>query len=246
MSSSWRSLDRTARRPSAHWNAGTPACGVNILENAQENACDPWRGDCAILHPIRGGVAIPLPGAVTDLLRAWSDGDDEALEQLTPLVEAELRRLARACMSRERRGHTLQPTALVNEAFLRLTDARSIRWQDRAHFVGIAARLMRRVLVDHARSRGSGKRGGGAERVTLDEGLVAAPGPTVDVVALDRALEALAAVDVRKSRTIELRFFGGLSVEETADVLHVSPDTVKRDWRLAKLWLLRALKGDGE
>jgi RNA polymerase sigma-70 factor, ECF subfamily len=190
-------------------------------------------------------VAIPLPGAVTDLLRAWSDGDDEALEQLTPLVEAELRRLARACMSRERRGHTLQPTALVNEAFLRLTDARSIRWQDRAHFVGIAARLMRRVLVDHARSRNYGKRGGGVERVTLDEGLVAAPGPAVDVVALDRALEALAAVDVRKSRMIELRFFGGLSVEETADVLHVSPDTVKRDWRLAKLWLLRALNGEG-
>jgi RNA polymerase sigma factor (TIGR02999 family) len=183
---------------------------------------------------------------VTRLLRAWSDGEEDALQQLTPLVEAELRRLARGYMARERRGHTLQPTALVNEAFVRLTDARGIRWQDRAHFLGISARLMRRVLVDHARSRGSRKRGGDAERVTLDEGMVASPERAIDVVALDRALEALAAVDVRKSRTIELRFFGGLSVEETAEVLHVSADTVKRDWRLAKLWLLRELGGDAQ
>lgn len=187
----------------------------------------------------------PLPGAVTELLRAWGDGDDAALEQLTPLVEAELRRLARAYMRRERRDHTLQATALVNEAFLRLTDARRVRWQDRAHFLGISARLMRRVLVDHARARGYRKRGGGAQHVTLDEGLVLSPEPAVDVLALDRALEALAAVDVRKSRVIELRFFGGLSVEETAEVLHVSADTVKRDWRLAKLWLLRELEGAG-
>ena len=187
----------------------------------------------------------PLPGAVTELLRAWGDGDDAALEQLTPLVEGELRRLARAYMRRERRDHTLQATALVNEAFLRLTDARRVRWQDRAHFLGISARLMRRVLVDHARARGYRKRGGGAQHVTLDEGLVLSPEPAVDVLALDRALEALAAVDVRKSRVIELRFFGGLSVEETAEVLHVSADTVKRDWRLAKLWLLRELEGAG-
>ena len=186
------------------------------------------------------------PGAVTRLLRAWSDGEEDALQQLTPLVEEELRRLARGYMARERRGHTLQPTALVNEAFVRLTDARGIRWQDRAHFLGISARLMRRVLVDYARSHGSRKRGGDAERVTLDEGMVASPERAIDVVALDRALEALAAVDVRKSRTIELRFFGGLSVEETAEVLHVSPDTVKRDWRLAKLWLLRELGGDAQ
>ena len=186
------------------------------------------------------------PEAVTQLLQAWSDGDDGALERLTPLVEAELRRLARGYMGRERRGHTLQPTALVNEAFLRLTDARHIRWQHRAHFLAISARLMRRVLVDHARSRGYRKRGGDAQRVTLDAGLVASPEPVVDVVALDRALEALAAVDERKSRMIELRFFGGLSVEETAEVLHVSRDTVKRDWRLAKLWLLRELEGDGQ
>ena len=189
-------------------------------------------------------MTTPSPGAATELLRAWSRGDDGALERLTPLVEAELRRLARGYMRRERRGHTLQTTALVNEAFLRLTDARSIGWQDRAHFVGIAARLMRRVLVDYARARGYRKRGGEACRVTLDEGLVASPEPQLDVVALDRALEALAAVDARKSRVIELRFFGGLSVEETATVLHVSSDTVKRDWRLAKLWLLRELEGE--
>ncbi len=183
------------------------------------------------------------PGAVTELLRAWSDGDEGALERLVPLVEAELRRLARGYMGRERRGHTLQVTALVNEAFLRLTDARRLRWQDRAHFLGISARLMRRVLVDHARSRGSRKRGGGVEWVTLDEALVTSPEPAVDVLALDRALEALAAVDVRKSRVIELRFFGGLSVEETAEVLKVSPATVRRDWSIAKFWLYRELGG---
>jgi len=148
-------------------------------------------------------------------------------------------------MGRERRGHTLQATALVNEAFLKLTDARHIRWQDRAHFVGISARLMRRVLVDHARRRAYGKRGGGAQRVTLHDELVASADPALDLVALDRALEALAKVDARKSRIIELRFFGGLTVEETAEVLDVSADTVKRDWRMAKLWLLRELEGDG-
>jgi RNA polymerase sigma factor (TIGR02999 family) len=187
----------------------------------------------------------PSPGAVTELLRAWSDGDDGALERLLPLVEAELRRLARGYMSRERPGHTLQTTALINEAFMRLTDARRVRWQDRAHFLGISARLMRRVLVDYARRRGYLKRGGGAERVTLHEELVTSPDPALDLVALDRALEALARVDPRKSQIVELRFFGGLSVEETADVLHVSADTVKRDWRLAKLLLLRELEGEG-
>jgi len=190
-------------------------------------------------------LATPSPGAVTELLRAWSDGDDGALEQLLPLVEAQLRRLARGYMGRERPGHTLQTTALINEAFLRLTDARRVRWQDRAHFLGISARLMRRVLVDHARTRGYLKRGGGAQRVTLHEGLVTTPDPALDVVALDRALEALAKVDARKSRIVELRFFGGLTVEETAEVLHVSTDTVKRDWRLAKLLLLRELEGEG-
>ena len=183
------------------------------------------------------------PEAVTTLLRAWSDGDDGALEQLLPLVEAELRRLARTYMGRERREHTLQTTALVNEAFVRLIDARRVRWQDRAQFIGISARLMRRVLVDHARARGYRKRGGGAQRVTLHEGIAVSSDPALDVVALDRALEALASIDPRKGRIIELRFFGGLTVEETAEVLRVSPDTVKRDWRLAKLWLLRELEG---
>lgn len=185
----------------------------------------------------------PTPGAVTELLRAWSDGDDAALEQLIPLMETELRRLARGYMGRERQGHTLQTTALVNEAFLRLTDARQVRWQDRAHFLGISARLMRRVLVDYARRRGFKKRGGGAQRVTLHEALATASDPALDIVALDRALEALEKSDPRKSRIVELRFFGGLSVEETAEVLKVSTDTVKRDWRLAKLWLLRELGG---
>jgi RNA polymerase sigma factor (TIGR02999 family) len=180
---------------------------------------------------------------VTQLLRAWSDGDERALDQLLPRVEAELRRLARGYMARERRGHTLQTTALVNEALIRLVDARRLRWQDRAHFLGISARLMRRVLVDHARRRGYQKRGGGAPRVALDDELAITPALDLDVLALDRALESLALVDERKSRVIELRFFGGLSVEETAEVLHVSAGTVERDCRLAKLWLLRELKG---
>ena len=189
-------------------------------------------------------MTTPPTEAVTQLLRAWGDGDEGALARLMPLVETELRRLARGYMGRERREHTLQTTALVNEAFIRLTDARQVRWQDRAHFLGISARLMRRVLVDYARRRGFHKRGGGAERVTLHEELMASPVPSVDVVALDRALEALEQSDPRKSRIVELRFFGGLSVEETAEVLHVSADTVKRDWRLAKLWLLRELEGE--
>jgi RNA polymerase sigma factor (TIGR02999 family) len=188
-------------------------------------------------------VTTPSPVAITGLLRAWGDGDDRALDALTPLIEAELRRLARAYMARERRDHTLQATALVNEAFLRLTGARRVRWQDRAHFLGICARLMRQVLVDHARTRGYRKRGGEAHRVTLSEALAAVPELTLDVVALDRALDRLAAVDARKSRVIELRFFGGLSVDETAEVLGLSADTIKRDWRLAKLWLLRDLEG---
>src|SRR5262245_22840678 len=148
-------------------------------------------------------------------------------------------------MRRERPDHTLQATALINEAFIRLMDARSVRWQDRAHFVGIAARLMRRVLVDHARARGYQKRGGGAWIVSMiDMAADAGEASAVDLIALDRALERLAAADERKARVVELRYFGGLSVEETADVLHLSNDTIKRDWRLAKLWLLREIEGD--
>jgi RNA polymerase sigma-70 factor (ECF subfamily) len=196
------------------------------------------------IRTTEGDVATPPPQAATELLRAWSKGDEQALEQLMPLVEAELRRLARGYMARERRGHTLQTTALVNEAFLRLTDARTVGWQDRAHFLGISACLMRRVLVDYARAHGSQKRGGGACRVTFTEAMPVSIEPALDLLALDRALDGLAAVDPRKAKVIELRFFGGLSVEETAEVLHVSPDTVKRDWRLAKLRLLRELDGD--
>jgi RNA polymerase sigma-70 factor, ECF subfamily len=184
---------------------------------------------------------------VTHLLRAWNDGDPQALEQLLPLVEAELRQMARAYMNRERRDHTLQPTALINEAFIRLAGAQNIRWQDRAHFFGICAKLMRRVLVDYARARGFQKRGARAEKVPVEEVSIPTPELPVDIVALDLALEALAIQDERKSRVVELRFFAGLSTEEIAEVLRVSPDTVKRDWRMAKLWLLRQLEaGPGE
>lgn len=180
---------------------------------------------------------------VTQLLRAWSEGDGAALEQLVPLVETELHRLARAYMRRERHGHTLQATALVNEVFLRLAHGASPQWRDRGHFVAIAARLMRRVLVDHARARGYQKRGGGVQRVPLDDAMAITPEPELDVLAVDRALEAFAKIDLRKSHIVELRFFGGLSVEETADVLGISVETVKRDWRVAKLWLSRELQG---
>lgn len=180
---------------------------------------------------------------VTDLLRAWTTGDAAALDALIPVMEAELRRLARVYMARERRGHTLQTTALVNEAFIRLVGAREVAWQDRAHFLGIAARLMRRVLVDHARARGMRKRGGGAYRVPLVDAMAATPAADVDVLALDRALESLASADPRKAQVIEMRFFAGLTVEETAEALRVSPDTVMRDWRLARLWLHREMDG---
>lgn len=189
-------------------------------------------------------TAMPVATPVTHLLRAWSEGDEGALGALLPLVESELRRLARAYMARERREHTLQTTALVNEAYVRLVDARRVQWQDRAHFMGLAAKLMRRVLVDHARARGYRKRGGGGQKVALDEAMAVSPGFDVTLIDLDRALHALAAVDERKGRVVEMRFFGGLSVEETAEVLQVSADTVKRDWRMAKLWLLRELEGN--
>jgi RNA polymerase sigma factor (TIGR02999 family) len=182
-------------------------------------------------------------GQITGLLRAWSDGDETALEQLMPLVEAELRRLAQAYMRRERQGHTLQTTALVNEVFMRLVDGRQVRWNDRAHFLGISGPIDAPGAGGSRAGRGSQKRGGGAQRVTFDDALAVAPAPSLDLVALDRALEALTAVDPRKARVVELRSFGGLSVEETADVLHLSADTIERDWRLAKLWLLHELEG---
>jgi RNA polymerase sigma factor (TIGR02999 family) len=178
---------------------------------------------------------------VTDLLLAWRAGDPSALDRLMPAVHEELRRLARRQMRGERRDHTLQTTALVNEAYLRLIDLSRVRWQDRAHFFAMSARLMRCILVDHARSRQYQKRSGGSLRVTLDEALVGAPERGADLVALDDALDALAAVDARKSQVVEMRFFGGLSVDETAEALRVSGQTVMRDWRLAKAWLLREL-----
>jgi len=185
------------------------------------------------------------PPQVTQLLIDWSNGDERALQQLIPLVHEELRRVARRHMAHERAEHTLQATALVNEAYMRLVDIRQVRWQNRAHFFAMSARLMRRILVDFARSRGYQKRGGAAPKVTLDEALVVSPEPGSDLVALDEALTALAAVDPRKAQVVEMRFFGGLSVEETAEALHVSRDTVMRDWKLAKAWLLRELKASG-
>jgi RNA polymerase sigma-70 factor (ECF subfamily) len=181
-------------------------------------------------------------GQVTELLRAWGSGDDAALHQLVPLVESELRRLAGAYMARERPGHTLQPTALVNEAFLRLVDAQDVRWQGRAHFFGIAARLMRRVLVDHARSRDVAKRGGGARAEPLETAVLVSRAPDVGLLDLHRVLDALSEIDERKARVVEMRFFGGMTVDETAEALGVSSDTVKREWRVAKLWLLKTLK----
>jgi RNA polymerase sigma factor (TIGR02999 family) len=184
------------------------------------------------------------PPRITQLLVAWGHGDEAALDRIIPLVHGELQQIARRCMGGQHGGHSLQPTALVNEAYLRLVDVQQMNWQNRAHFLAMAARLMRRILVDHARSKGYAKRGGGAARITLDDDLVVPNEPGRDLVALDDALEALAKVDERKSRMIELRFFGGLTVEEAAAVFDVSPDTVKRDWRLAKAWLLRELRGD--
>ena len=179
---------------------------------------------------------------VTELLARWTDGDEDALQQLIPIVHEELRRLARRQMAGERPGHTLEPTALVNEAYLRLVNLKQMRWQNRAHFFAMGARLMRRILVDFARSKGYQKRGGGAKQVSFTQALEVAEGQATDVVALNDALETLAAVDERKSRVVELRFFGGLSVEETAEVLNVSRETVKRDWTFAKMWLLRHLR----
>ena len=187
-------------------------------------------------------MAATSPQEVSGLLLAWSEGKEAAFEKLVPLVYAELRRVAHRYMGRERPGHSLQTTALVNEAYLRLIDARRVRWQNRAHFFAVSAQLMRRILVDFARSRQYLKRGGGAQKVSFDEGLVVSNEQGQDLVALDDALKALAAIDGRKSQVVELRFFGGLSVAETAEVLKVSPDTVLRDWRLAKVWLAREMR----
>jgi RNA polymerase sigma-70 factor (ECF subfamily) len=181
---------------------------------------------------------------ITNLLQAWCGGNPGALGQLIPIVHGELHRLASRYMASEQRDGTLQTTALVNELYLRLVDIRRIAWKDRAHFFAVCSQLMRRVLVDLARSRKSLKRGGDTVLVPIDEHLASCPEEAIDLIALDSALDRLTAFDVRKSRIIELRFFGGLSVEETAAVLDVSVETVLRDWRLAKVWLFRELGGD--
>ena len=180
---------------------------------------------------------------VTQLLQSWSEGNQEALDKLVPLVHAELHRLARHYMSNERPGHTLQTTELVNEAYVRLIDWKNVRWQNRAHFFGVAAQIMRRILVDFARSRASAKKGGGTQYVSLSEAMTISPERGEDLIALDDALESFAELDSRKSRIVELRFFGGLSVEETAEVLKISARTVMRDWGLAQAWLYRELSG---
>jgi RNA polymerase sigma factor (TIGR02999 family) len=189
----------------------------------------------------------PARGEISTLLRAWSDGDQSALGRLTPIVHDELRRLARRYMKDERPGHSLQATALVNEAYMRLADYERMDWQNRAHFFAVSAQLMRRILVDHARRRNL-KRGGGVQHVSLDEACMVgdAADEATDIAALDEALNSLGRLDPRKVQIVEMRFFGGLSVEETAAVLKVSPVTVKRDWRAAKAWLFRELTGGRE
>lgn len=178
---------------------------------------------------------------VTQLLIDWSKGDRAAFDKLMPLIDEELRRLAHRYMRQERAGHTLQTTALVNEAFLRLVNRKNLQWQNRAHFFGIAAQLMRTILVDHARSHASAKRGGGAPKLELNEALVVSQQKASEVIALDEALKQLALIDPRQSRIVELRFFGGLTVEEAAEVLNVSPVTIKREWSTAKAWLYQEL-----
>jgi RNA polymerase sigma-70 factor (ECF subfamily) len=184
------------------------------------------------------------PQEITRLLLAWNEGDESALEKLVPLVYQELRRLAKRQMGRERPDHTLQTTALINEAYLQLVDVHNVRWNNRAHFFALCARLMRRILVDFARSRHYAKRGGGGQPISLDESLVVAPEKSRNLVAVNDALHALAKVDSRKAQVVELRFFGGLTEEEAAEVLKISPETVRRDWKMAKVWLLRELSGD--
>jgi RNA polymerase sigma factor (TIGR02999 family) len=187
----------------------------------------------------------PSTQRVTKLLQAWGQGHDGALDELLPLVHQELRRLARRYMLGERVGHTLQTTALVNEAYLRLVNSRRVTWQNRGHFFAILAQLMRRILVDSARAYRSKKRGAGMSKVTLDEGLIGPQEKGYDLIALDDALTVLAEVDRRKSQVVELRFFGGLGAEETAKILGVSPDTVLRDWKLARAWLKREISKGG-
>ena len=184
---------------------------------------------------------MPSPSEITELLVCWSNGDRAALERLMPLVERELHRLAHHYMRREHKDHTLQTTALINETFLRLVDQDRVTWQNRSHFYGIAAQIMRRVLLNYARDKKREKRGGGAYKVSLSEADAVAEERSVEILALDEALQKLSALDERKGRVVELRYFGGLSVQETAEVLAVSPVTVARDWDMARAWLAREM-----
>ena len=187
-------------------------------------------------------MAAPSPQEVTQLLLAWNEGEQTALDKLIPLVYAELRRVAHRYMGRERLGHSLQTTALVNEAYLRLIDARNVRWQNRAHFFAVAARAMRQIVVDYARSQQSQKRGGGLLRIELDEAAIVSPAESKEIVDLHEALERLAILDSRKAQVVELKYFGGLNYDEMAEVLKISRVTVRRDWEFARLWLYTELK----
>lgn len=184
------------------------------------------------------------PQEVTQLLVDWGNGNQAALDRLMPVVYTELRQLAHRYMRRERPGHTMQTTALIHEAYLRLVDQNQVRWQHQAHFFGIAARLMRQILIEHARSRTRAKRGGGVGTISLDEAAIVSQARATELLALDDALERLATIDPRKSQVVELRFFGGLSVEEAAQVLNIAPNTVLRDWRMAKAWLRREISNE--
>jgi len=183
-----------------------------------------------------------LQSQVTQLLLEWNDGDTAALDRLIPLVHSELRRIARRHMGRQNPGHTLQTSALINEAYLRLVDQQSVEWKDRAHFLAVSAQIMRNILIDHARKYRYVKRGGGARKIELDEAAAMAKQRAAEFVALDDALSQLATVDERKSQVVELRFFGGLNIEETAEVMKISPATVQREWRAARAWLQRAMQ----
>jgi|HubBroStandDraft_4_1064222.scaffolds.fasta_scaffold159338_2 RNA polymerase sigma-70 factor (ECF subfamily) len=230
-------LDRRNRRD------GTITEGLHFLKGPREAAMIPAAG--AMRKPIRpqdDETNSPPSEEVSGLLRAWSGGNRGALDRLTPIVYDELHRLARCYMKGERPGHSLQTSALVNEAYMRLVDYKSMQWQNRAHFFAVSAQVMRRILVEHAR-RHNLKRGGGVPHVSLEETAIVGGDRAADLVALDDAIEALARLDPRKARVVEMRFFGGLSVEETAAVLKVSPVTVMRDWSTAKAWLYRELAG---
>jgi RNA polymerase sigma factor (TIGR02999 family) len=187
----------------------------------------------------------PRQHEITELLAEWRDGNQSALDELYPLVYNELHRLARRYMSRERKGHTLQATALINEAYVRLVDQKNVQWANRSHFFAISAQIMRRILIDHARRHGYAKRGGGAHQVSLEEAATVVPDQSQELLRLDEALKSLAEMDPRRSQVVELRYFGGLNNEEIADVLQISENTVTRDWNMARAWLYQQLTGSG-